>query len=253
MIKKTATNHDFNRQCIIVTGGAQGIGGAVTHRLVASNAVVAVWDIDAEARIQIKENLGSSVETFDADISNEASVSAALASTVNWSGAVHGLVNSAGIAGPNAPLADYPVDAWRQIMQINVDGTFLTNRAVVPLLQSQGYGRIVNIASVAGKEGNPNASAYSASKAAVIAITKSLGKELAGVDIAVNCVTPAAARTRIFDQMSQEHIDYMLSKIPRARFLELDESAAMICWLLSSENSFTTGSVFDLSGGRATY
>ena len=179
MIKKTATNHDFNRQCIIVTGGAQGIGGAVTHRLVASNAVVAVWDIDAEARIQIKEKLGSSVETFDADISNEASVSAALASTVNWSGAVHGLVNSAGIAGPNAPLADYPVDAWRQIMQINVDGTFLTNRAVVPLLQSQGYGRIVNIASVAGKEGNPNASAYSASKAAVIAITKSLGKELA--------------------------------------------------------------------------
>lgn len=253
MIKKTATNHDFNRQCIIVTGGAQGIGGAVTHRLVASNAVVAVWDIDAEARTQIKEKLGSSVETFDADISNEASVSAALASTVNWSGAVHGLVNSAGIAGPNAPLADYPVDAWRQIMQINVDGTFLTNRAVVPLLQSQGYGRIVNIASVAGKEGNPNASAYSASKAAVIAITKSLGKELAGVDIAVNCVTPAAARTRIFDQMSQEHIDYMLSKIPRARFLELDESAAMICWLLSSENSFTTGSVFDLSGGRATY
>jgi NAD(P)-dependent dehydrogenase (short-subunit alcohol dehydrogenase family) len=253
MIKKTATNHDFNQQCIIVTGGAQGIGGAVTQRLVASNAVVAVWDIDAVARTQIKEKLGSSVETFDADISNEDSVSAALASTVNWSGAVHGLVNSAGIAGPNAPLADYPVDAWRQIMQINVDGTFLTNRAVVPLLQAQGYGRIVNIASVAGKEGNPNASAYSASKAAVIAITKSLGKELADADIAVNCVTPAAARTRIFDQMSQEHIDYMLSKIPRARFLELDESAAMICWLLSSENSFTTGSVFDLSGGRATY
>jgi len=154
---------------------------------------------------------------------------------------------------PNAPLADYPIDAWRQIMQINVDGTFLTNRAVVPLLQAQGYGRIVNIASVAGKEGNPNASAYSASKAAVIAITKSLGKELAKTDIAVNCITPAAARTRIFDQMSQEHIDYMLSKIPRARFVELDETAAMVCWLLSSENSFTTGSVFDLSGGRATY
>ena len=253
MIEKTATIYNFNQQCIIVTGGAQGIGQAITQRLVASNATVAIWDIDAKASAQMKEQLGRSVETFEADISNEASVSAAMANTIDWSGAIHGLVNSAGIAGPNAPLADYPIDAWRQIMQINVDGTFLTNRAVVPLLQAQGYGRIVNIASVAGKEGNPNASAYSASKAAVIAITKSLGKELAKTDIAVNCVTPAAARTRIFDQMSQEHIDYMLSKIPRARFVELDETAAMVCWLLSSENSFTTGSVFDLSGGRATY
>ncbi len=253
MIEKTSTIYNFNQQCIIVTGGAQGIGQAITQRLVASNATVAIWDIDAKASAQMKEQLGRSVETFEADISNEASVSAAMANTIDWSGAIHGLVNSAGIAGPNAPLADYPIDAWRQIMQINVDGTFLTNRAVVPLLQAQGYGRIVNIASVAGKEGNPNASAYSASKAAVIAITKSLGKELAKTDIAVNCVTPAAARTRIFDQMSQEHIDYMLSKIPRARFVELDETAAMVCWLLSSENSFTTGSVFDLSGGRATY
>jgi NAD(P)-dependent dehydrogenase (short-subunit alcohol dehydrogenase family) len=253
MIEKTSTIYNFNQQCIIVTGGAQGIGQAITQRLVASNATVAIWDIDAKASAQMKEQLGRSVETFEADISNEASVSAAMANTIDWSNAVHGLVNSAGIAGPNAPLADYPIDAWRQIMQINVDGTFLTNRAVVPLLQAQGYGRIVNIASVAGKEGNPNASAYSASKAAVIAITKSLGKELAKTDIAVNCVTPAAARTRIFDQMSQEHIDYMLSKIPRARFVELDETAAMVCWLLSSENSFTTGSVFDLSGGRATY
>jgi 3-oxoacyl-[acyl-carrier protein] reductase len=253
MIEKTSTIYNFNQQCIIVTGGAQGIGQAITQRLVASNATVAIWDIDAKARAQMKEQLGRSVETFEADISNEASVSAAMANTIDWSGAIHGLVNSAGIAGPNAPLADYPIDAWRQIMQINVDGTFLTNRAVVPLLQAQGYGRIVNIASVAGKEGNPNASAYSASKAAVIAITKSLGKELAKTDIAVNCITPAAARTRIFDQMSQEHIDYMLSKIPRARFVELDETAAMVCWLLSSENSFTTGSVFDLSGGRATY
>jgi 3-oxoacyl-[acyl-carrier protein] reductase len=253
MIEKTSTIYNFNQQCIIVTGGAQGIGQAITQRLVASNATVAIWDIDAKASAQMKEQLGRSVETFEADISNEASVSAAMANTIDWSGAIHGLVNSAGIAGPNAPLADYPIDAWRQIMQINVDGTFLTNRAVVPLLQAQGYGRIVNIASVAGKEGNPNASAYSASKAAVIAITKSLGKELAKTDIAVNCITPAAARTRIFDQMSQEHIDYMLSKIPRARFVELDETAAMVCWLLSSENSFTTGSVFDLSGGRATY
>jgi 3-oxoacyl-[acyl-carrier protein] reductase len=253
MIKKTATSHNFNQQCFIVTGGAQGIGGAITQRLVESKAKVAIWDIDTKASERMRDQLGSSVEIFNVDIANEDSVAAALANTINWSCAVHGLVNSAGIAGPNAPLANYPIDAWREIMRINVDGTFLTNRAVVPLLQAQGYGRIVNIASVAGKEGNPNASAYSASKAAVIAITKSLGKELAEADIAVNCVTPAAARTRIFEQMNQEHIDYMLSKIPRARFVELDETAAMVCWLLSSENSFTTGSVFDLSGGRATY
>ena len=201
----------------------------------------------------MKEQLGSIVEIFEVDISNKTSVATAMANTIDWSGVVHGLVNSAGIAGPNAPLADYPIDAWRQIMQINVDGTFLINRAVVPLLQAQGYGRIVNIASVAGKEGNPNASVYSASKAAVIAITKSSGKELAEFDIAVNCVTPAAARTRIFDQMSQNHIDYMLSKIPRGRFVELEETSAMVSWLLSSENSFTTGSGFDLSGGRAMY
>ena len=253
MIEKTETIHNFNQQCFIVTGGAQGLGGAITRRLAASNATIAIWDIDADASAQMKEQLGNNVEIFEVDISNETSVEMAMANTIDWSGVVHGLVNSAGIAGPNAPLADYPIDAWRQIMQINVDGTFLTNRAVVPLLQAQGYGRIVNIASVAGKEGNPNASAYSASKAAVIAITKSLGKELAEFDIAVNCVTPAAARTRLFDQMSQNHIEYMLSKIPRGRFIELEETSAMVCWLLSSENSFTTGSVFDLSGGRATY
>ena len=157
MIGKTETIHTFNQQCFIVTGGAQGLGGAITRRLTASNAKVAIWDIDADASALMKKQLGSSVEVFEADISNETSVAKAMANTIDWSGVVHGLVNSAGIAGPNAPLADYPIDAWRQIMQINVDGTFLTNRAVVPLLQAQGYGRVVNIASVAGKEGNPNA------------------------------------------------------------------------------------------------
>ena len=168
-------------------------------------------------------------------------------------GRVNVLVNSAGIAGANATVEDYPVDHFAEIVAINLNGTFHTNKAVVPAMRSQGYGRIVNISSVAGKDGNPNACAYSASKAGVMGFTKSLGKELASEDIAVNCVTPAAARTRIFDQMSQEHIDYMLSKIPRGRFLELEEAAAMIVWLCSRENSFTTGGVFDLSGGRATY
>ena len=163
------------------------------------------------------------------------------------------LVNSAGIAGPNAPVETYDVDAWHQVIDINLNGTFYVNRVCVPGMKAQGYGRILNIASIAGKEGNPNASAYSASKAAVIGLTKSLGKELADLDIAVNCVTPAAARTRIFDQMKQEHIDYMLSKIPRGRFLETAEAADMIAWLCSRGNSFTTGAVFDLSGGRATY
>ena len=168
-------------------------------------------------------------------------------------GRIDALVQSAGIAGPNAPTADYPIDAWHEIVRINLDGTFFVNRAVLAPMREAGYGRIVNIASIAGKEGNPNAPAYSATKAAVIGLTKSIGKEEAGRDISVNCVTPAAARTRIFDQMSQEHIDYMLSKIPRGRFLEVDEAAAMICWLASRENGFTTGAVFDLSGGRATY
>jgi 3-oxoacyl-[acyl-carrier protein] reductase len=180
-------------------------------------------------------------------------VSQATEATLEDFGHVDILVNSAGVAGSNAPLAEYPMDEFRQITEINLIGTFHVNRALVPTMIANDYGRIVNIASIAGKEGNPNASAYSASKAGVIGLTKSLGKELAAKNIAVNCVTPAAARTRIFDQMSQTHIDYMLSKIPRGRFLELNEAAAMIAWLCSNENSFTTGSVFDLSGGRATY
>lgn len=253
MIAKSVVTHDFGNQCAIVTGGAQGIGGAVTARLVASNARVAIWDIDAEAMRRTQAAHGDRVKGFDVDIADPASVEVAMAQTMEWAGAVSILVNSAGIAGPNAPLAEYDTAAWERIQQINVNGTFFTNRAVVPGMVAAGYGRIVNVGSVAGKEGNPNASAYSASKAAVIGLTKSLGKELAGTDISVNCVTPAAARTRIFDQMSQEHIDYMLAKIPRGRFLEVEEAASMIVWLCSSESSFATGAVFDLSGGRATY
>lgn len=253
MTSRSVVTHDFKNQCAIVTGGAQGIGGAVTARLVASGARVAVWDIDREAGRRTKSLHGDRVLNVTVDIADPASIDSAMSATTQWAGPVSILVNSAGIAGPNAPLADYDTAAWERIQRINVNGTFFTNRAVVPGMLAEGYGRIVNIASVAGKEGNPNASAYSTSKAAVIGLTKSLGKELAGADISVNCVTPAAARTRIFDQMSQEHIDYMLAKIPRGRFLEVEEAASMIVWLCSSESSFATGAVFDLSGGRATY
>lgn len=180
-------------------------------------------------------------------------VEGAAQETARALGSIDILVASAGIAGPNIKTWDYPVDAWRKVIDINLNGVFYCCRAVVPLMQSRNYGRIVNIASIAGKEGNPNASAYSSSKAAVIALTKSLGKELAQSNIAVNCITPAAAKTRIFDQLTQEHIDYMLSKIPRGRFLKVEEIAAMVAWLVSEENSYTTGAVFDLSGGRATY
>ncbi|WP_424927137.1 SDR family NAD(P)-dependent oxidoreductase [Amaricoccus tamworthensis] len=244
---------DFSNQTAIVTGGAQGIGRAVANRLAEAGARLAIWDRDAELAREAATEIDGSAFACEVDISDYDSVEKAMAYTLEQTGRADILVNSAGIAGSNMPLADYPVEEFRTITEINLLGTFHVNRAVVPAMTSQGYGRIVNIASVAGKEGNPNASAYSASKAGVIGLTKSLGKELAGQDIAVNCVTPAAARTRIFDQMKQEHIDYMLSKIPRGRFLELDEAAAMIVWLCSIENSFTTGSVFDLSGGRATY
>ncbi len=247
------TDRSFAGQAAVVTGGAQGIGAAVAGQLAARGVRVALWDMDKALAGETAAGLGAYAAAFGVDIADSASVQAAMAATVDAFGGVDILVNSAGIAGLNAPLADYPEDEFRGILDINLTGTFLVNRAVVPGMTERGYGRIVNIASVAGKEGNPNASAYSASKAGVIGLTKSLGKELAGLDIAVNCVTPAAARTRIFDQMKQEHIDYMLSKIPRGRFLELDEAAAMIVWLASPENSFTTGATFDLSGGRATY
>lgn len=243
----------FENQVAVVTGGAQGIGRAVAERLVKGGARVAIWDRDEKLAAQTAKEIGEGNTAHAVDISDWNSVETAAKATLEAYGTISILVNSAGIAGSNAPLADYPVDEFRAITEINLLGTFHVNRAVVPSMISEGYGRIVNIASVAGKEGNPNASAYSASKAGVIGLTKSLGKELAHLDIAVNCVTPAAARTRIFDQMSQEHIDYMLSKIPRGRFLELNEAAEMIAWLCSRENSFTTGSVFDLSGGRATY
>lgn len=244
---------DLAGQTAIVTGGAQGIGFAVAKRLVQSGAKVAIWDMDGDLAAKAATELGSGTAAVAVNITGVDAVGAAMSESEAAIGPISILVNSAGIAGANATLEDYPIDEWNRVIDINVNGTFLVNRAVVPGMKARGYGRIVNIASVAGKEGNPNASAYSTSKAAVIGLTKSLGKELADHDIAVNCVTPAAARTRIFDQMSEEHIAYMLSKIPRGRFLEVDEAAAMIAWLVSKENSFTTASVFDLSGGRATY
>jgi 3-oxoacyl-[acyl-carrier protein] reductase len=244
---------DFSGQTAIVTGGAQGIGRAVAERLAREGARVAVWDRDKALAEKAAAEIGNGAIATMVNIADWSSVEQAFEETIAVTKSAEILVNSAGIAGSNAPLADYPVDEFRQITEVNLLGTFHVNRVVVPSMTAANYGRIVNIASVAGKEGNPNASAYSASKAAVIGLTKSLGKELASQNIAVNCVTPAAARTRIFDQMSQEHIDYMLSKIPRGRFLELTEAAAMITWLCGSDNSFTTGAVFDLSGGRATY
>lgn len=244
---------DLTAKVAVVTGAAQGIGFAVAQRLIHSGATVACWDVNANAAEKAARSLGENAISFGCDISDAQSIESAKSNTLSKLGQIDILVNSAGLAGPNAPVDEYPDDEWRRIIDVNLTGTYLVNKAIVQTMKAAGYGRIVNIASVAGKEGNPNACAYSASKAGVIGFTKSLGKELAGHDIAVNCVTPAAARTPIFDQMSQEHIDYMLSKIPRNRFLEVEEAAAMIAWLVSAENSFTTGAVFDLSGGRATY
>jgi len=246
---------DLSGRAAVVTGGAQGIGRAIAERFLASGASVSLWDRDAslaEAAAAELSALGT-VHYATVDISNAGGVEAAVMSTVDALGRLDILVANAGITGPNVKLWEYPVDAWRQVMEVNLNGLFLCCRAVVPLMMRQNYGRIVNVASIAGKEGNPNASAYSASKAGVIALTKSLGKELASYNIAVNCVTPAAAKTALFDQMTQEHIDFMLSKIPRGRFLLVEEVASMVAWLASEENSFTTGAVFDLSGGRATY
>ncbi|MEX0285251.1 MAG: SDR family NAD(P)-dependent oxidoreductase [Paracoccaceae bacterium] len=243
----------FEGQVAVVTGGAQGIGRAVAEELQKGGARLALWDMDIELAQATAAEMGGDTLAMQVNVADWDSVQAAAAQTVEAAGRIDAVVNSAGIAGANATVEDYPVDHFAEIVTINLMGTFHVNKAVVPTMKAQGYGRIVNIASVAGKDGNPNASAYSASKAGVIGFTKSLGKELADMDIAVNCVTPAAARTRIFDQMKQEHIDYMLSKIPRGRFLELNEAAAMIAWLCSRENSFTTAGVFDLSGGRATY
>jgi NAD(P)-dependent dehydrogenase (short-subunit alcohol dehydrogenase family) len=243
----------FQGRIAVVTGGVSGIGFAVAGRLVAEGARLAVWDSNADALAEISGRLGSQVHTERLDLADADAVQHAADATAKALGRIDVLVASAGITGPNGPVWEYPVTEWRRVIDVNLNGVFYCNRAVVPHMLAGGYGRIVNIASVAGKEGNPNASAYSTSKAAVIGLTKSLGKELARTEIRVNCVTPAAVRTPIFDQMTQEHIDFMLSKIPMARFGTVDEVAALICWLCSEEASFSTAAVFDCSGGRATY
>ena len=239
----------------VITGGAQGFGRAIARRLLASGAVVSLWDrdVDALAAAQRELNRQEAVRTSIVDVTDAARLDAAAAETARHFGGIDIMVASAGIAGATAPLWEYPVDAWRQVIDVNLTGVFLSCRAVVPYMRAQRYGRIVNIASIAGKEGNPNASGYSASKAGVIALTKSLGKELASHEIAVNAVTPAAAKTAIFDQLTQQHIDFMLSKIPKGRFVLVEELAAMVAWLASEDCAFSTGAVFDISGGRATY
>lgn len=244
---------DLAGQHAVVTGGAQGLGLAIARRLIASGARATLWDVDGDALARAVAALGEAAASVVVDIADPEAVMSAQSWTEGDRGPVSIAVNSAGIAGPNAPLDAYDVGWWKKIIDINVNGTFYVNRAVVPGMKAQNYGRIVNIASVAGKEGNPNAAAYSASKAAVIGLTKSLGKELAGFDIAVNCITPATAQTRILEQMAPEFIEYMRVRIPRGRFLEVDEAASMVAWLVSKENSFTTAATFDLSGGRATY
>lgn len=237
----------------IVTGAAKGIGKSIVARLVESGAHVWMWDNDERTLVRAARDFGEDVRTLCLDVSSYEDVVAATQTVSREAGQIDILVNNAGISGVNAPVWEYPVEEWRRVVEIDLNSVFYCCRTVVPYMIERGYGRIVNIASVAGKEGNPNASAYSSAKAGVIGLTKSLGKELAAHDIAVNCVTPAAARTAIFDQMTKGHVDYMLSKIPRERFVALEEIAAMVAWLVSMENSFTTAATFDLSGGRATY
>ena len=250
-----ANQIDLAGRIAVVTGGAQGIGRAIVERLLDSGAVVAIWDHDGGLAEKAAAELGTrgKVIAVACDVTRLTDVEAARDATLKAFGRIDILVNSAGIAGQNVVTWKYPSEEWSRVMRVNLDGVFLCCRAVVPLMIAQNYGRIVNVASIAGKEGNPNAVAYSASKAGVIALTKSLGKELARHDIAVNAITPAAARTAIFDQMSKEHIDYMLSKIPRGRFVTVQEVAALIAFCASQDCSFTTGAVFDISGGRATY
>jgi len=243
---------DMQGRAAIVTGGAAGIGLAIARRLVASGARVSLWDRDAAALDTAAQALGGT-HTATVEITSENAVANAFAASTTALNRIDALVCSAGITGPNATVEQYSLAAWKEVIDINLTGLFLCNRVVIPHMSANGYGRIVNIASIAGKEGNPNASAYSASKAAVIALTKSLGKELAKSGIRVNCVTPAAVKTGMFAQMTQAHIDFMLSKIPMGRFGEVDEIAALVTWLATEECSFSTGAVFDLSGGRAVY
>ncbi len=237
----------------VITGGATGLGYAIAQRMLASGARVTLWDRDAAAAAKACAQLGAQTAWVAVDVGDHASVVAAVAKTLALAPAVDALVNSAGITGPNTKVWDYPVQDWANVMQVNLNGLFYCCRELVPHMRTRNYGRIVNIASVAGKDGNPNASAYSASKAAVMALTKSLGKELADTGVRVNCVTPAAVKTAIFDQMSPEHIQFMLSKIPMGRFGTPEEVAAMVTWLCTEDCSFSTGAVFDLSGGRSTY
>ena len=246
---------DLRGRRAVITGGAEGFGRAMAERFLRSGAAVSLWDVNADLAARTVEALSplGDVHATPVDISDQAQVDAATTAALDrWPG-IDILIANAGLTGPNAPTWDYPPDAWRRVVEVNLVGTFYCCRAVAPIMRRLEYGRIVMISSVAGKDGNPNASAYSAAKAGVIALTKSLGKELASANIAVNCVTPAAARTRIFEQMSEAHIQYMLSKIPRGRFLEVQELASLVAWLASEENSFSTGAVWDLSGGRSTY
>ncbi|MDA7544458.1 SDR family oxidoreductase [Alphaproteobacteria bacterium] len=242
---------DLNNKTAVITGGAQGFGYSMVKRFSQSGAKVVIWDKDQELidSLELPDNV-SAVQT---DITSYDNVEKSVQETLDKNKTIDILVNNAGIAGPSFKTWEYPIDQWQNVVDIDLTGVFYCCRAVTPHMIKNNYGRIVNVASIAGKEGNPNAMPYSAAKAGVIALTKSLGKELSDKNIAVNCVTPAAAKTRIFDQISQEHIDYMLSKIPRGRFLKVDELASMVSWLVSEENSYTTGAVFDLSGGRATY
>ena len=244
---------DFAGRHAVITGGAAGLGFAIAQRLLASGGSVSLWDRDEAAGRSAVAALGAKAHAVAVDVTQQASVQAAVQASLAHAGRIDALVNSAGITGPNGKLWDYPVDAWRQVMEVNLNGVFLCCREVVPHMKGSNYGRVVNIASVAGKDGNPNASAYSASKAAVIALTKSLGKELADTGVRVNCVTPAAVKTAMFDQMTPEHIAFMLSKIPMARFGTPEEVAALVGWLCTEDCSFSTGAVFDLSGGRSTY
>jgi 3-oxoacyl-[acyl-carrier protein] reductase len=244
---------DLDKRTAVVTGGAQGLGLAIARRLVSSGARVCIWDLNPKALETAQATLGAPVRTCCVDITDLAGLESAHAETEQELGPVGILVNSAGVAGSNAPVDEYDPQEWRRVVEINLSGTFYVNRVVIPSMKRQNYGRIVNISSVAGKEGNPNLAAYSAAKAGVLALTKSLGKELAGFNIAVNAITPATAKTGILDTLKPEFIQYMLTRIPRGRFLEVDEAASMVAWLVSAENSFTTGAVFDLSGGRTTY
>ena len=246
--------YNFNNRVAIVTGGAQGFGLAITKKIIQSGGKVVIWDIDNDAIQKTKKELDSNNFDFQlVDVTDFKAIENSIKELENKFGKIDIFVNNAGITGVNAKVWDYPIEEWKKVIELDLNSTFYCCKAIVPHMIKNNYGRIINIASIAGKEGNPNASAYSTAKAGVIGLTKSLGKELADKNIAVNCVTPAAAKTRIFDQMTDEHINYMLSKIPRNRFAKIDELASLVCWLASEENSFSTAAVFDLSGGRATY